>query len=85
MAKIIRFPVINLPATGRSIEQHRKAASLSVRDLQIYFRFEYPQAVCKWQRGECLPSVDNLLALARLFKLSMEGAVAEVKFCNSPF
>ncbi len=72
MAKIISFPVINLPATGRSIERHRKAANLSVRDLQTYFGFEYPQAVYKWQRGECLPSVDNLLALARLLRVRME-------------
>ena len=29
-------------------------------------RIEYPQAIYKWQHGECLSTVDNLLALARL-------------------
>jgi transcriptional regulator with XRE-family HTH domain len=72
MAKFISFPVIDMPATGRSIELHRRAAHLSVKDIQTYFGFEYPQAVYKWQRGETLPSVDNLLALARLLKVSME-------------
>ena len=34
--------------------------------------FEYPQAIYKWQHGECLPSVDNLLALARVLRVPME-------------
>ena len=32
----------------------------------------FPQAIYKWQHGECLPTVDNLLALARLLRVSME-------------
>ena len=66
------FPVIDLRQTGRSIERHRREAGLTVRDLQAYFGFEYPQAIYKWQHGECLPTVDNLLALARLLQVSME-------------
>ncbi len=66
------FPVIDLQRTGRNIEQHRKDSGLTVRDLQEYFGFEYPQAIYKWQHGECLPAVDNLLALALLFGVSIE-------------
>ncbi len=66
------FPVIDLARTGRSIELHRRQAGLTVRDLQTYFGFEYPQAIYKWQHGECLPTVDNLLALARLLRVPME-------------
>ena len=66
------FPVINLAETGRSIERHRLDAGLTVRDLQTYFGFEYPQAIYKWQHGESLPTVDNLLALAKLLQVSME-------------
>ena len=66
------FPVIDLAQTGRSIERHRRDAGLTVRDLQTYFGFEYPQAIYKWQHGECLPTVDNLLALARLLQVPME-------------
>ena len=72
MAGTVLFPVINLADTGRRIERFRKEAGLSVRDVQNYFGFEYPQAVYKWQHGECLPSVDNLLALARLLRVKME-------------
>ena len=70
--KMMTYPVINLAETGRSIERHRRQAGLSVRDLQDYFGFEYPQAIYKWQHGDCLPSVDNLLALARVLKVHME-------------
>ena len=66
------YPVIDLAETGRSIERHRRQAGLTVRDLQTYFGFEYPQAIYKWQHGECLPTVDNLLALARLLQVPME-------------
>lgn len=69
---IVSFPVISLQRTGRNIEQLRRKAGLSVRQLQDYFGFEYPQAIYKWQHGECLPTVDNLLALSRLLGVPME-------------
>lgn len=66
------YPVIDLVKTGRCIERQRRQAGLTVRELQAYFGFEYPQAIYKWQHGECLPTVDNLLALARILRVSME-------------
>ena len=66
------FPVIDLPRTGRNIQRLRRQAGVTVRELQDYFGFEYPQAIYKWQHGECLPSVDNLLALARVLRVPME-------------
>ena len=70
------FPVIDPAETGRRIERQRREAGMTVRDLQTYFGFEYPQAIYKWQHGECLPTVDNLLALARLLRVSMEDLLA---------
>ena len=79
------FPVINLKGTGSNIENCRREAGLSVRDLQDYFGFEYPQAIYKWQHGECLPTVDNLLALSRILEVKMEDLLVyedqEVSFC----
>lgn len=69
---VTAFPSIDLVRTGKRIETVRKSRGLSVRDIQEYFGFEYPQAVYKWQHGECLPSVDNLFALARLLRVNME-------------
>ena len=68
----IRFPVIDPVATGENIVRLRKERGLSVRDLQSFFGFEEPQAIYKWQRGQSLPTVDNLYALGALFGVSMD-------------
>lgn len=70
--KSIRFPVIDLPATGENIVRLRKERGLSVKDLQQFFGFEEPRAIYKWQRGETLPTVDNLFALGALLGVPME-------------
>jgi len=61
------FPSIDIAATGANIKKIRLACGLTIKDLQGYFGFEYPQAIYKWEWGECLPSVDNLYALSKLF------------------
>lgn len=66
------FPVIDLAATGKNILRLRREKGLTVRDMQGYFRFEEPRAIYKWQSGQSLPTVDNLLALSRLLEASME-------------
>lgn len=66
------FPVIDLFATGENILRLRKEAGLSVKDLQAYFGFSDPQAVYAWQRGTSLPSVDNLIALARILGVTID-------------
>ena len=67
------FPVIDPTATGRNIVRLRKARGLTVKDLQVYFGFEEPRAIYKWQRGETLPSVDNLYALSRILQVPMDS------------
>lgn len=68
-------PVIDLQATGIKIKKLRKASGYSVRDLQDIFGFEYPQAVYAWEQGKNVPTVDNLLVLAKLFQVSIEEIV----------
>lgn len=66
------YPVIDMAATGDNIKRLRLERGLTVRDLQKYFGFEEPQAIYKWQRGQSLPTVDNLYALGNLFEVSMD-------------
>ena len=66
------IPVINMVATGENIVRLRAERGLSVKDLQRWFGFEEPRAIYKWQRGETLPTVDNLLALGALFEVGIE-------------
>ena len=67
-----RFPTIDMPSTGRSSERLRVAAGYSVRDLQRQLGLSSAQAVYKWQRGQTLPSLDNMVILSRLFRASIE-------------
>lgn len=67
-----RLPVIDLPATGLNIVQLRVRAGFTVRDLQDVFGFGTPQAIYKWQRGDTLPTVDNLAILAILFGVKID-------------
>lgn len=71
------FPTIDLKATGENIVRLRKSKGLSVRELQQYFGFEQPQAIYKWQWGECLPSVDNLFALSKILDVPMQEILVE--------
>ena len=51
------MPAIDMMATGRNIANLRKAAGLTVRDLQDIFGFATPQAIYKWQHGTAMPTV----------------------------
>lgn len=67
-----KLPRIDLIETGRNIEYLRRLHGLSVKDLQEYFGFASPQTIYKWQWGESIPSIDNLVILSDLFKTPME-------------
>lgn len=69
------LPVIDMSATGKNIEALRKAAGLSVRELQRLLGFTSPQAVYKWQRGQSMPSIDNLAALACVLGVSLDNII----------
>lgn len=72
MAKLVEFPVIDLKATGENILRLRVEKKLSIREVQTYFGFEEPTAIYRWQRGENLPSLDNVVALSKLFGVPVE-------------
>ena len=67
-----KYPVIDVAATGENILRLRKELELTVREVQKFFGFEEPTAIYMWQRGEKLPSLNNMVALARLFDLPIE-------------
>ena len=66
------FPMIDLPLTGRRIKELREQRGISVKQLQSFLGFEQPQAIYKWQRGECLPTFDNMYAIACYFNVTID-------------
>ncbi|MBQ7994382.1 MAG: helix-turn-helix transcriptional regulator [Solobacterium sp.] len=69
------LPVIDMQATGRNIEKLRRLNRLKVVDVQDYFDFNTPQAIYKWERGRSLPSLENLLALAKIYNCAIEDII----------
>lgn len=65
-------PVVDLKLTGQNIAVLRKQSGISVRELQTMLGFATPQAIYKWQRGETLPTVENLAALAFILGVAVE-------------
>ena len=67
-----KYPVINTYEVGQRIRELRMQNHLSVEMLSYYMGFESVQAIYKWQRGESLPTVDNLYALSKVLGTTME-------------
>jgi len=72
---MISLPAIDMAATGRNIAKMRQNAGLTVKDLQIFFGFATPQAIYKWQHGAAMPTIDNLVALAMIFGVTMDDII----------
>ena len=67
------FPVLDPVATGARIRELRNAKRLTVDDVREFLGLESTQAIYKWQRGESLPTIDNLYALSALFETSIDN------------
>ena len=72
---MLTMPAIDMVATGRNIAKMRQNAGLTVKDLQIFFGFTTPQAIYKWQHGTAMPTIDNLVALAMIFGVTMDEII----------
>ena len=68
----MNIPTIDLAQTGANIVTLRKAAGLTVADIQMAFGFNSPQAIYKRQNGTALPTVDNLIVLAALLNVRID-------------
>lgn len=80
----MEYPVLDAKATGKRIRNLRKAKHLKVEDISRFMGFESVQAVYKWQRGESLPTVDNLYALGKLFGTSVDDILCGREEDESP-
>lgn len=69
------MPTIDMVRTGKNIRQLRMQSGLSVSSLQKMLGFSSPQAIFKWQRGDSLPSIDNLVILASIFHVRMDDII----------
>lgn len=71
----IEIPIINMIATGENIRQLREIQGISVREIQDALGFTNPQAIYKWQHGESLPTIDNLVILASVLDTTVDEII----------
>lgn len=77
MIQMMVYPTIDLVATGNRIRRMREASGLTVEELVEMMGNISPQAYYKWQNGKCLPTVDNLLIMSRIFGTTIDELIAE--------
>ena len=66
------MPIVDVAATGQNIKRMMQAQGMSVRDLQRVFGFSTGQAIYKWFQGKSLPTIDNMVILARIFNVKVD-------------
>lgn len=69
--------VLDLEETGRNIKKLRIERGISVKELQILFGFDNPQAIYNWEKGRNMPSIDNLLVLSEIFEVTINEIVGK--------
>lgn len=81
------YPGIDLAETGRHLEELIRKSGISVKKIQDMLHLSCPQPVYRWMKGQMLPTVDHLYALAKLFSIHMEellvqesGSMGEICF-----
>ena len=67
------IPFVDMKQTGQNIHVLREQRGISVKQLQLLMGFGTPQAISKWQHGESLPTVDNLVALSAIFDVPIDA------------
>ena len=73
---MINMITVNMKKTGENIKNMMKARNIKVKDVQEVCGFGTPQAVFKWMRGDCMPTIDNMVIIADMFGCTMDDIVA---------
>ena len=61
---------IDMEKTGKKIKEIRKRSGMTIRQVQEACGIS-AAAVCKWQNGQAMPTLDNLIILADLWRISL--------------
>lgn len=70
-----KISVIDPIATGDNIKRLIKKSGIPIKELYHIFGFTTPQAIYKWQHGDAIPTVDNLVILADIFNVTIDEII----------
>ena len=79
--------VIDIEKTSLKLKEIRVKKNIKVSDLQKEFKFENPQAIYLWENPEkkTLPSLDNLVRLAKFYNTSIDELLVIKVISDKPF
>ena len=71
------IPVIDVPATSKRLKALRESHNITVAQIQKLLGMENPQSIYTWENAEekYLPRLDNLVTLAKLYKVSIDELI----------
>ena len=70
------MPCVDMVATGKRIKAMRVAKGMTVKDVQEIFGFGSATTIYKWQNGESMPTIDNMVVLAKIFGTTIDAIIA---------
>ena len=69
---------------GRNLKKLRLMNKMTAEDVREYMQLGTVQAVYKWERGDCLPQADSLLALMELYGVNTIDRITGVSTSLAP-
>lgn len=69
--------MIDAKRTGRRIKETCDKKGITVKQIQQELNIGSFQSIYSWFQGKTLPTLDNLYALSKLLKVSMESMIVE--------
>lgn len=70
-----RMPIIDTVKTGQNIRSMRIKSGMTIKDIQDVCGIS-AAAVCKWQNGQAVPTVDNLVVLSSIWNVRIDDIIA---------
>lgn len=67
---------INMEETGKKIKKMREMSGMTIKQVQDACGIS-AAAVCKWQNGQALPSIDNLVTLSVIWNVRMDDLIVK--------
>ena len=68
------MPTIDMPRTGANIRSMRDKNHMTVNDVASICGIS-KTAVCKWQAGTAIPSIDNLVILSSIWNIPIDSII----------
>ncbi len=70
-------PVIDVEATSQNLKRLREENHIKISRIQKLLNMSYPQAIYNWENPDdkTLPCLDHLVALAKLYKISLDEII----------